>query len=66
MKFRVAGYDGEYLEWTQPVQVTCPAGHKREFTYRDDGGADTTADLDEINNWASEHQDCTPAGSTDA
>lgn len=57
--FRVAGVNDESMEYTEPVTVTCPAGHSSPpFTYRDDGGADQTADLADLVQWASEHEAC--------
>jgi hypothetical protein len=57
-RFRVAGLDDEDGEATQPVRVTC-AECKRPspwFTYRDDGGADYTAPLDDLVKWAQDHR----------
>jgi hypothetical protein len=56
--FRVGGLDDEDGKPTQPVRITC-TGCKRPspwLTYRDDGGADYTAPLDDLVKWAQDHR----------
>jgi hypothetical protein len=61
--FRVAGFDDEGLDFTQPVEVRCErCGEARTFTDRDDGGADHTESLSVLLKWAQDHQ-CKEAGS---
>ena len=57
-RFRVGGFDDEGGDATEPVRITC-TGCKRLspwFTYRDDGGADRTAPLNDLAAWAQEHR----------
>ena len=55
---RVAGSDDEGGDYTQPVRVTCTHCARRSppWSFRDDGGADYTADLRELAEWAEKHQ----------
>ena len=55
--FRVGGFNDENIDaYGEPVQVTCRrCGTKKEFTWRDDGGADRTEDLDVLVAWATAH-----------
>jgi prevent-host-death family protein len=56
-RFRVAGFDDEGLNFTQPVEVRCErCGEARTFTDRDDGGADHTESLSVLLKWAQDHQ----------
>jgi hypothetical protein len=57
-RFRVGGLDDESEKPTEPVQVICTrCGNSSPwFTFRDDGGADRTAPLDELVAWAQEHR----------
>jgi hypothetical protein len=57
--FRVAGLDWTGMEFTEPVIVTCQRCKQAspEFAYRDDGGADRTASLADLIDWAAGH-DC--------
>jgi hypothetical protein len=57
-RFRVGGFDDESGGYTQPVRVTCTRCGRPSpaFTFRDDGGADYTADLRELAEWAQAHQ----------
>ncbi len=59
-RFKVGGLHDEIMEPTQPVRVICGNCGEQSpwFTYRDDGGADTTASLAELTRWAEDHQ-CT-------
>ena len=60
--FTVAGLDGESMNATEPVFVSCDrCGDGEWFLYRDDGGADQTAPLGQLVTWASEHR-CDPGG----
>src|SRR5580692_800905 len=47
-----------FLMMLSPVRVTCTRCGRPSpaFTYRDDGGADYTADLRELAEWAEKHQ----------
>lgn len=57
-RFRVGGLDDEDGKPTQPVCVTCTGCGRVSppFTYRNDGGADYTADLRKLAEWAQGHQ----------
>jgi hypothetical protein len=57
-RFRVGGLDDEDEKPTQPVRVTCTDCKRMSpwFTYRDDGGADYTAPLDDLVKWAQDHR----------
>lgn len=57
-RFRVGGLNDETDKPTEPVQVICTQCKRASppFTYRDDGGADYTADLRELAEWAQKHQ----------
>lgn len=57
-RFRVGGFNDESGDYTEPVQVTCTQCSRPSppFTFRDDGGADYTADLRELADWAQAHQ----------
>lgn len=57
-KYRVAGLDWTGMDFTEPVIVTCQQCQQQSpvFTYRDDGGADTTASLDDLAGWAANHR----------
>ena len=63
-RFKVGGFDDESMEPTEPVRVTCTdCGEVSPwFTFRDDGGLDTTAALDVLINWAREHRCIHPMG----
>ena len=56
-RFRVGGLDDEDGNATQPVQVVCTECREVSpyFTYRDDGGADRTAPLDDLITWVQHH-----------
>lgn len=57
-RFRVGGHDDESGQPSEPVRVTCTQCKRPSpwFTYRDDGGADYTADLRELAEWAQAHK----------
>jgi hypothetical protein len=56
-RFRVAGFDDESMAYDQPVEVRCgQCGEARQFTWRDDGGADYSESLPVLITWAQSHQ----------
>lgn len=57
-RFRVGGLDYETQKPTEPVQVTCAhCGRISQwFTFRDDGGAERTAVLRDLVEWAQAHK----------
>lgn len=56
-KFRIAGYDEEDTDYTEPVQITCPALHVAVFGEYSDN-PETQADLAVLVEWANVHRDC--------
>ena len=57
-RFRVGGFDDEDGNATEPVKVICTqCGRPSPWRgFRDDGGADRTAPLDELVAWADGHR----------
>lgn len=58
--FRVAGWNDEGMDATEPVQVQCKTCYEKSpfFTFRNDGGADYTTDLQTLVTWAQDHICC--------